>query len=65
MGDWSHEVRLDGNEAVHGEDPETGQDAETLQRFVEAFLTYSFTLPEMVKENRAKRVRQVPEGDAQ
>jgi hypothetical protein len=55
MGDWSHEIRLDGNDAVHSEDPETEEDASGLQRFVEAFLTYSFTLPAMVAANRAKR----------
>ncbi|WP_308517874.1 DUF4145 domain-containing protein [Sphingomonas flavescens] len=55
MGDWSHEIRLDGNDAVHGEEPETEVDAKSLRRFAEAFLTYSFTLPAMVKANRGKR----------
>ncbi len=55
MGDWSHEVRLDGNEAVHGEEPETEEDAMMLRRFTEAFLTYSFSLPALVEANRARR----------
>lgn len=55
MGDWSHEIRLDGNDAVHGEEPETEEDAAALQKFAEAFLTYSFTLPAMVVANRARR----------
>jgi len=55
MGDWSHELRLDGNEAVHDEDPETKTDAEAMQKFAEAFLRYSFTLPRLVETNRAKR----------
>lgn len=55
MGEWSHEIRLDGNDAVHDEEPETEADAHVMHRFAEALLTYSFTLPAMVEENRAKR----------
>ncbi|WP_234419135.1 DUF4145 domain-containing protein [Sphingomonas sp. EC-HK361] len=55
MGDWSHEIRLDGNEAVHDDEPETEADALAALKFTEAFLTYSFTLPAMVEANRAKR----------
>lgn len=55
MRAWSHEIRLDGNDAVHDEKPETEDDATISQRFAEAFLTYAFTLPAMVKANRAKR----------
>jgi hypothetical protein len=56
MGEWSHEIRLDGNDAVHDEEPETKDDANIAQRFTEALLTYSFTLPAMVEANRTKRV---------
>ena len=55
MGAWSHEIRLDGNDAVHDEEPETKGDAVSLQKFTEAFLTYAFSLPSMVARNRAKR----------
>jgi hypothetical protein len=55
MGDWSHEVRLDGNAAIHDDEPESQEDAETTHRFAEAVLTYAFTLPAIVKTNRAKR----------
>ena len=55
MGEWSHEIRLDGNGAVHDEEPETKEDARVMQRFAEALLTYTFTLPAMVETNRAKR----------
>jgi hypothetical protein len=55
MGEWSHEIRLDGNDAVHDEEPETEPDANVSQRFAEALLTYGFTLPAMVELNRAKR----------
>ena len=55
MGDWSHEIRLDGNDAVHDEEPETEADAKACRRFTEAFLTYAFSLPALVQESRAKR----------
>lgn len=55
MGEWSHELRLEGNDAVHDEEPETEADANVMHRFAEALLTYVFTLPAMVEENRAKR----------
>ncbi|MGF7168896.1 hypothetical protein FHS91_000551 [Sphingobium xanthum] len=55
MGDWSHEIRLDGNDAVHDEEPETESDAKKSQKFTEAFLNYTFTLPAMVADSRADR----------
>lgn len=55
MGDWSHEIRLEGNGAVHDDEPETEQDARAAHKFAEALLTYSFTLPQMVNDNREKR----------
>ena len=54
MGEWSHEIRLDGNDAVHDDEPETQGDASASQVFTEAFLRYAFTLPSMVEENRKK-----------
>jgi len=55
MKDWSHEIRLEGNNAVHDEEPESAEDAEATHKFTEAFLTYVFTLPAMVTANRARR----------
>ncbi|NIJ21925.1 hypothetical protein FHS95_003636 [Sphingomonas naasensis] len=55
MGDWSHEIRLDGNDAVHGDEPETEDDARKAQKFTEAFLQYAFTLPALVSGSRAVR----------
>lgn len=56
MGDWSHEVRLDGNDAVHDDEPETEEDARKAQKFTDAFLQYAFTLPELVSGSRAVRL---------
>ena len=56
MGDWSHDIRLDGNNAVHDEDPETEEDAAKAQKFAEAFLNYAFTLPDMVSSSHSSRL---------
>lgn len=48
MGQWSHRIRLDGNDAIHDEDPETEKDATATKQFTEAFLTYSYSLPALV-----------------
>jgi hypothetical protein len=52
MKQWAEHIRLDANDATHAEDDYSLEDAKTLQTFAEMFLTYAFTLPEMLK--RAK-----------
>lgn len=59
MGEWAHEIRLEGNDAVHDETPETHDDVAAMQKFAEAFLTYVFTLPKLVERNRAKRHKSI------
>lgn len=54
MGQWSHRIRMDGNDAIHSEEPETESDARATQRFTEAFLTYSYTLPALVRDAQRK-----------
>jgi hypothetical protein len=48
LKDWAHQLRLDGNVAVHEDDAtlEEAQQIESLTRFV---LLYLFTLPESVR----------------
>ena len=53
MRDWAHQIRLEGNEAVHDEDADAGTAAQ-LQAFTEMFLIYAFTLPERVRQSRSK-----------
>jgi len=53
MKEWAHHVRLDANEAAHGEEDFSDEDAEALRTFAEMFLTYAFTLPQALK--RAKK----------
>ena len=50
--DSSRMNRIDANDATHEEDEYSQEDAKILHTFAEMFLTYAFTLPEMLK--RAK-----------
>lgn len=50
MKEWAQHIRLEGNDAVHGPEEYTEQDAKDLHTFAELFLTYAFTLPEMLKK---------------
>jgi hypothetical protein len=45
MKEWAHTVRLDANDAAHGTDEFSDDDAKQLHMFAEMFLTYAFTLP--------------------
>ncbi len=54
MKDWAQHIRLDGNDAAHDEDEYSEDDAKTLHIFAEMFLTYAFTLPEMLKRARGE-----------
>ena len=50
LAEWAHHVRLEGNDAVHDEDPFTREQAEHLFKFTELLLMYLFTLPGMLAE---------------
>lgn len=52
MADWAHIVRIDTNVAVHSDEEFTADEVDQLLKFTEVFLTYSFTLPAMVKAKR-------------
>ena len=52
MSDWAHIVRIDTNVAVHSDEEFTSDEVDQLLKFTEVFLTYSFTLPAMVKAKR-------------
>jgi hypothetical protein len=53
MKQWAHHIRLEGNDATHGPDEYSDQDAKDLHTFAELFLTYAFTLPEMLRKATA------------
>lgn len=53
IAEWAHQVRLEGNDAAHSEDPFTPEEALQLHKFTELLLMYLFTLPGMLAERRA------------
>ena len=58
MGDWARVVLRDGNDAAHGDQPPTKDEARQTMHFAEVLLQYLFTLPEMIKRHRqAKPIR--------
>ena len=54
MGEWADQIRLDGNEAVHGDEPFSVEDARRLETFTSLVFLYLFTLPGMLKEARGE-----------
>jgi len=53
--DWAHELRLDGNEALHGDAAADEQTATAMHALTQHTLTYLFTLPRTVELARARR----------
>lgn len=53
--EWAHELRLDGNEALHGDTPADEATATAMQALTQHTLNYLFTLPKMVELARAAR----------
>ena len=62
MGEWANQIRIDGNEAVHGEEPLSLPDARRLESFTDLVFRYLFTLPGMMK---AARVTDGNDSDSQ
>lgn len=54
MADWSDEVRLGGNKAVHEIEPFSKEDAEKLKDFTNLLLCYMFTLPGMLQQAKKR-----------
>ena len=52
LADWAHQIRLDGNDAAHDEEPLLEPEARRLQVFTELVFRYLFTLPGMMQEAR-------------
>lgn len=53
--EWAHELRLDGNEALHGEEDATEDMAEQMHHLTHFLLTYLYTLPKQIAKVRARR----------
>ena len=54
MKDWAHQIRLDGNEAAHEDQPISEGRAQALSEFTKLFLLYVFNLPGMLAEARGQ-----------
>lgn len=52
---WAHELRLDGNEAVHGDEDATQEITDQMHHLTYFLLTYLYTLPKQVEEAHARR----------
>lgn len=55
MKEWAHNLRLDGNEAIHGLEEATQELAEQMHDLCKFLLIYLYTLPKQVAEARNKR----------
>jgi hypothetical protein len=55
MRDWAHEIRLDGNQVLHGTAEGTRALADQMHDFTSALLMYLYTLPEQVRAARLRR----------
>lgn len=52
---WAHDLRLDGNEAVHGDEDATQEITDQMHHLTYFLLTYLYTLPKQIEESRARR----------
>lgn len=52
--DWAHQLRLDGNEAVHGEEDASVELATEMKELTRYVLMYLYTLPNQVEAARAR-----------
>lgn len=55
LKDWAHELRLDGNEAIHGDDEATAEITSQMHHLTYFLLTYLYTLPKQVETARERR----------
>ena len=53
LAQWAHQIRLDGNDAVHGDTPLSKEDAQSLADFTNLVLLYLYTLPGMLAQAQA------------
>jgi len=58
MKEWSHEVRVLGNESAHpkpGTPPPTQEDARDIVQFLDSLLLYLYEYPKRISDYRARR----------
>jgi hypothetical protein len=54
MKKWAHTIRRLGADAAHDDDPFSEREAKLLEKFTEAFLTYAFTLPALLRSSQTQ-----------
>jgi hypothetical protein len=54
LQEWAHQLRLDGNEAVHGDDDPSLEHAQAVEKLTRFVLTYLYTLPKNIEQARAE-----------
>lgn len=52
MAQWAKIIRIDGNSSAHSDEVFSEADATEIINFIETFLLYAFTLPNMVAVNK-------------
>lgn len=52
LAEWADQIRLEGNAAVHDDEPFLKEQANDLANFTDLVLRYVFTLPQMLKQAR-------------
>lgn len=52
LAEWAHEIRIEGNQAAHEDQPYQREDAERLEAFTDMVFRYLFTLPGMLQERK-------------
>lgn len=55
---WAHELRLDGNDAMHGDEEATREMADQMHDFCKFLLIYLYTLPAQVKVAKQRRAEE-------
>lgn len=56
---WAHDLRLDGNEAVHGDEEATPEIAGQMHHLTYFLLTYLYTLPQQIEAAKARRAEDI------
>jgi hypothetical protein len=63
MKEWSHEVRVLGNDAAHPRasvPPATSEDARDVVQFLDSLLRYLYDFPKLISDYRARRKAKTP-----
>lgn len=52
---WAHEIRGIGNGAAHDAEEPSKDEVDAAAEFVEAFLTYAYTMPAKIANRKSKQ----------